>query len=261
MGALEEVKNMQKQGMSEKQIIEGLQQKGLSYKEISEALAQNKIKAAIEEPQIEVPQPELPPLEAPQQEELQVPQEDQQMYQKENFESTPSPPGMQKSLMTQDSESQGQQVQEYFPTQPQENYSYDQQSQGGYAQYDYASPALSADTITEISEQVVSERLSDVRKKMEKMLDFKTQLEAKAESIEERLKRIERIIDTLQSSVLRKVGDYVTNVEDLKKELVQTQQTFTTIAPHLKKKQHPNKPQHPQHHTEHAGQHHQEHKR
>ncbi|MEK6836617.1 MAG: hypothetical protein AABX94_03040, partial [Nanoarchaeota archaeon] len=78
-------------------------------------------------------------------------------------------------------------------------------------------------------EQIVSEKLTDVRKKMEKMSLFKTEFETKTEAMEERLKRIEKIIDTLQSSVLRKVGDYVTNVEDLKHEMIETQKTFAKV--------------------------------
>ena len=107
-------------------------------------------------------------------------------------------------------------------TQAQTAGGYDYSQQG----YDYTSAALSSDTITEISEQIVSEKLSDIRKKMEKLISMKTEMEAKTESIEERLKRIEKIIDSLQSSVLRKVGDYVTNVEDIKRELIETQKTM-----------------------------------
>src|SRR3989344_2737737 len=84
-------------------------------------------------------------------------------------------------------------------------------------------------SIIQISEQIVSEKMTDIRKKMEKISIFKTELETKTESIEERLKRIEKIIDTLQTSVLRKVGDYVTNVEDLKHEMIETQKTFAKV--------------------------------
>ena len=59
--------------------------------------------------------------------------------------------------------------------------------------------------------------------------DMKTMVEAKLETLDERLKRLERLIDTLQSSVLRKVGDYVTNVEDLKHEMIETQKTFAKV--------------------------------
>ena len=232
MGALEEVIKMQQQGLSESQIIEYLQQQGLSYKEISEALAQNKIKEAIEES----------PLEPPQQESnsAEMASMQQSNYENVQMQAQPSPAGMQKSMMVQDSG----ETQQYFPTQ--ESQPYDQ----NYGQYEYSS-AISPDTITEISEQVVSEKMSEIRKKMEKMIDFKTALEAKTESIEERLKRIEKIIDTLQSSVLRKVGDYVNNVEDIKKELISTQQAFTAIAKHKneKKSHSEHNQQHPQHHS------------
>lgn len=243
MGALEEVKKMQKQGLTESQIIESMQQQGMSYKEISEALAQNKIKAAVEEPSSD-----FPSLEPPVPENSQM--EDAASMQQSNFENAPqmqepAPAGMQKSMMVQEANN----MQEYFP--PQQTQQYDQ----NYSQYEY-SQALSPDTITEISEQIVSEKMSDIRKKIEKMIDFKTALEAKTESIEERLKRIEKIIDMLQSSVLRKVGDYVNNVEDIKKELVATQQAFTSIASHSKKSEH--KQHHPQPH-QHSSEHHKSH--
>ena len=130
---------------------------------------------------------------------------------------------MQSSMMEQNQEQvpapQGEYFQNYEQPQASE---YPEQQQS----YDYNQAPLSSDTIMEISEQVVSEKLSDVRKKLEKIASFKTELETKTESIEERLKRVEKIIDTLQSSVLRKVGDYVTNVEDIKHELIETQKTI-----------------------------------
>ena len=137
-----------------------------------------------------------------------------------------APQGMQPSLLQPPAQQSGEQQQEYFPAYQQESQqqrAYD--SQG----YDYTSAALSSDTITEISEQIVSEKMSDVRKKVEKMIAFKTELEAKTEAMEDRLKRIEKIIDALQASVLRKVGDYVTNVDDIKRELIETQKTFAKV--------------------------------
>ena len=115
-----------------------------------------------------------------------------------------------------------------------------QQSEYQNQSYDYSGGGLSSDTITELTEQVVSEKLSDVRKKMEKITAFKTEFETKADSLEERLKRIEKIIDTLQTSVLRKVGDYVTNVEDLKTEMIETQKTFAKVlgSKHHEKHEH-----------------------
>ena len=247
MAALEEVKKMQEQGMAENEIIQSLQQKGMKYKEISEALAQNRIKAAVEEPTQEGSMPEAPGM-APPQEANQIPknngsptQESIQEMQKSMLET----PGEMAPIQPRGTQSQSSE--EYSPEEneqkianvPEEEYSPDAPIEGQqmeYSSYDPSIGGISSDVITEISEQVVSEKLSETRKHLEKVIDFKTAIEAKTESIEERLKRIEKIIDTLQSSILRKVGDYVTNVDDIKKELIETQKSFSRLLPELKSK-------------------------
>ena len=206
MGILEDVQGMQQSGVEESAIITKLQQQGVSYRDISDAIAQSKIKAAVDG-----------------------------QYNNTPYENNPvtfegQNPGLQQSIMQ--TPQNPQEGQEYFPAYNQSNspqaqgYDYAQQQQPGY---DYTSSAVSSDTIAEISEQIVSEKLSDVRRKMEKIISSKTELDAKTESIEERLRRIEKIIDTLQTSILRKVGDYVTNVEDIKKELIETQKTMGKV--------------------------------
>ncbi|MEK6846808.1 MAG: hypothetical protein AABY16_01430 [Nanoarchaeota archaeon] len=216
MSTLEEIQQMQQSGMNETEIIARLQEQGISYREISESLAQARIKAAVEG-QANGSMPLAPPADQTA-EQAMINQLDPNM-------NISPPQGMQPSLLQSPQAQVESEQQEYFPA-------YDQNTQtaGGYDYsqqgYDYTSAALSSDTITEISEQIVSEKLSDIRKKMERLISIKTELEAKTESIEERLKRIEKIIDSLQSSVLRKVGDYVTNVDDIKKELIETQKTI-----------------------------------
>lgn len=206
MGVLEEVQSMQQSGSDEQTIISKLQQQGISYRDISDALAQSKIKAAVDGQYNNTPY---------------------ESNQASTFEG--QNPGLQPSIMN--GPQNPPEGQEYFPAYDQNA---PQQTQGNYdysqgADYNYTSSAVSSDTITEISEQIVSEKLSDVRKKMERIISAKTELDAKTEAIEERLKRIEKIIDTLQTSVLRKVGDYVTNIEDIKKELVETQKTIGKV--------------------------------
>ncbi|MEK6893907.1 MAG: hypothetical protein AABX10_00425 [Nanoarchaeota archaeon] len=206
MGLLEEVQRMRQTGMQDDQIVLKLQEQGNPYRAISEAMSQSKIKQAIEEPEIP-----LPPMPS----DSQTPEQE---YQQENMqEMQPSMP-MQQEPQNQQEYSSGYSPDSGVQSTQQQNYEY---SQG-----------LSSDTIMEISEQIVSEKLSDVRKKLEKMSNFKTELETKTEAIEDRLKRIEKIIDTLQASVLRKVGDYVTNVEDIKTELIETQKTFAKVLGH-----------------------------
>jgi hypothetical protein len=198
MGLLEEIQRMRQVGMQDDQIVLKLQEQGNTYRAISEAMSQSKIKQAVEYSE----EQQLPQVPESQQQADQPYQEQQEYFSGYNPQS------------------QVQQSQEY------------------QQQYDYPSNALSSDTITEISEQIVSEKLSDIRKKLEKISSFKTELETKAESIDERLKRIEKIIDTLQASVLRKVGDYVTNVEDIKHELIETQKTFAKVLGQKHHKEH-----------------------
>ncbi|MFH1290396.1 MAG: hypothetical protein ABIH92_03240, partial [Nanoarchaeota archaeon] len=98
-----------------------------------------------------------------------------------------------------------------------------------YPQYQPYQEAMSSDVITEISEQVVSERLSVLQDKLENVIDMKTVFEAKTSNLDERLRRMEKIIDKMQLSILQKVGEYMTDVKDVKKELEETQKSFSAI--------------------------------
>lgn len=253
MSTLDEVKKMQQQGIAEDQIVQALQNKGIPYKDISESLSQSKIKAAVEQPPSEpktAPQQPIIPQTA-QIEQISPPKTIEQS----NTSLAPETiPGMQQSIL-QTTPEESQITQEYMPTpqpgagQPANYGGYSEYGsypdQGGYQSYDYQAVGISPDTITEISEQVVAEKMMEMRKHIEKVTDFKTTIETKTEAIEERLKHIEKIIDTLQSSVLRKVGDYVTNVEDIKKELIATQKSFSKFIPEIKKhKSHSHKTSH-----------------
>jgi|SRR3989344_1228989 len=224
MGLLEEIQRMKMSGMQDDQIILRLQEQGNPYRVISEAMSQSKIKQAVdaqEEP--------LPPIPSEIQTEQEIPQDIQQ----------PAPQQeMQQSIMPQQEIPQETQ-QEYFSGYDPNQYQNEQQTQDYQQQnYDYSQSGLSSDTIMEISEQVVSEKLSDVRKKLEGVSSFKAEIETKTEAIEDRLKRIEKIIDTLQTSVLKKVGDYVTNVEDIKKELIESQKTMAKAMSSKHHKEH-----------------------
>jgi hypothetical protein len=110
------------------------------------------------------------------------------------------------------------------------------ESRGGYPQYQPYQEAISSDIITEISEQVVSERLSVLQDKMEKAIDMKNVFEARISNMGDRLERMEKIIDKLQLSILQKVGEYITDVRDVKQELEETQKSFS--AGHRKKHMH-----------------------
>lgn len=203
MTALDDVQGLRAQGMTEDQIIQTLRQRGMKYKEIADAISQTAIRSAVEQPA-----------------------EDPASYDSRGGSQ------MQASIMNQQAPAPGQEApapqQQYTmepaPTQGQD-FSY-----AAYEPQQSYQTGVSSEVIAEIAEQVTAERLSEIRKYLEKVVDLRTTFEAKIESMDERLKRIERTIDVLQTSVLRKVGDYVTNVEDLKNEVIETQKTFAKLA-------------------------------
>ncbi|MBM3234640.1 hypothetical protein FJZ19_06125 [Candidatus Pacearchaeota archaeon] len=124
--------------------------------------------------------------------------------------------GMQPSVITQE---QGQeQVQQQYYQYPQEQ------------QYEYYQPqqqGISADTVTEIAEQVISEKFLKVKKQLDSILELKSVSESKISSIDERLKRIEMIIEKLQISILEKVGGYGQAIGDIKNEMEMMQESFS----------------------------------
>lgn len=266
MSTLEEVKKMQRQGLQEDQIVQNLQNRGVSYREISDALNQSKIRAAVEQPIDEnnsdiltqttsrdnlfpegrspaIPDEDSPTNAIPSEPKTrnqypmppQPPKYPEQQF-SQSSEEYPGMEGMQQSILQNSMQENYPQQEEYAPGQeqyPQQQYD---QNYDNYQSYDYASAGISPDVISEISEQIVSEKLMEIRKPLEKVIDFRNTIETKTEAIEERLKRIEKIIDTIQDSILRKMGDYSTNIEDIKQELIETQKSFTKLLPELKEK-------------------------
>ena len=223
MALLNDITRMQSEGKTEQEIISTLRQQGISAREIIDALSQSKIKEAVSG----------------------TPEPSQQGLQQEAL--MPSQPGTDVIPPAQPQDLQSMQMsQEYTPAQPapmeQATQYYPQQSaqpqqeasqEYQQQQYPAAQGGISPDTITEISEQVVSEKLSPLRKDMEKIIDFRTNVDSRLEYMDERLKKIEKIIDRLNLSIMQKVGDYMSNIDDIKKELIETQKSFKALVPSL----------------------------
>lgn len=222
MGTLEEIKRMQNEGQSEQDIIQALRLRGISPNEIATALTQSKIRDAVSsnsEPLYSEP------------------------IASENSEE------MQPSIMSQPSQSysggavedksysQYSAPQYSLPQYPAQQY--DEYPQAQTQQYpSYQPTGISPDTITEIAEQVIQERLADTRERLKQLASFKNATEAKMDYLDERLKRIEKIIDRLQLSILQKVGEYSTSSQDIKKELVETQKSFKSLLTDHKNSHH-----------------------
>ncbi|OIO81495.1 hypothetical protein AUJ84_00965 [Candidatus Pacearchaeota archaeon CG1_02_32_132] len=226
MTIFDEIRQMQSQGLVKDQMRDNLKAKGFSNKEVDEAMSQNEMKGAVE-----------------QEAEFPVSQEENQR----RYESG----GMVKSILPPEAEDNGgemqqnqeyipqapqpQGIQEYSPQYPKESAPQAPQGYEEYQPYQSYSSGPSPDLITEISEQVLSEKLSPLRKSLEKTMELKNVLGSKIDYMEERLKRIEKTIDILQSSVLRKVGDYITDVQDIKAELIETQKSLSKVFPEISK--------------------------
>jgi len=118
------------------------------------------------------------------------------------------------------------------------------QQQQRYQDYSQAQPAVSSDTISEISEQIVAEKFSIIKTELEKVIDFRNTVETKIQTIDDRLKQIEKIIERLQLSVLQKVGEYITNVDDIKKEVIETQKSIKSLVQEKPKSSKPPVPEH-----------------
>jgi len=237
MTAIEEIKKMRQQGKTEQEITMTLQQKGLSPQEIDSLISQTKIKEAVTSP-AQDPMSQIKFAQAP---EFIPKPSDASAHQIEELNAIQIPslptqltePPAEETYSEEYPQNYNQQTfqqtypQEYPETYPQQEYS---QQQYNYQYPSYPQPSISADTISEIAEQVVVEKLSSIREKLEKNIDLKTLAETKLAQLDERLLRIEKIIDRLQLSILQKIGEQMTNTSDLKKELVETQKSFKAIS-------------------------------
>src|SRR3989344_5058407 len=229
MGTIDEIKRMKKEWTSETDISTALRGRGVSEQEISDGLAQSRIKEAVNSSGDYSQGAGLPYPSQNQQSDEYSYQSGSQPYsqQSEIVGGAPSPSGygmdnnsnydeMQPSLLEQGQAGNEQ----YQPLGAQDSYqSYPPENYEGYSQYQPYQDTGSSELMSEVAEQIVSEKLFLLRDKIDKISDFGVVVESKISSLSERLKRIEQIIDNLQLSVLHRVGEYVNDVKDIKQEM------------------------------------------
>ena len=202
MAILDQIMNMKSQGLPEDEIIERLQEQGISPRQISDALNQVQVKNAVSgqnnlqnEKMNTSIENELPP---PRPEEFP----EQEHYEEEQYIQQP----MQSSF-------QPQRFQPNF-YQPEQNY-----GEGD-----------NVDTMIEVAEQVFAEKMSEIGKQLDSLKELKTLTGSKIEHIEERLRKIEGIINRLQIDVLKKVSSYGDNLQSIKNEMSMMQNSFGKIV-------------------------------
>ena len=245
MSVLEEVSQMQRQGMTTQEIASTLRQKGYSPRNINDAIGQAQIKSAVSQGQ-------SPGNASYMQNSNEVSQEiNDSQYPSQNQNGQ-----MQPSIMSQGNIQNTQQTQEqYYQPQAEEMEDYNaQQSQmqapptpqyyepqnSGYDDAAYAnagqnydsyapyspSSGMDTDTVFEVAEQVFLDKIKEVNKKLEELNEFKTVTQTKVEHIDDRLHKIESIIDKLQAEILHKVGSYGDNLESIKNEMSMMQDSM-----------------------------------
>jgi hypothetical protein len=218
MANLEKVMQMKKQGFSENEIAKKLQAEGISPKEISDAINQSKIKQAVAgfNEESEDMQPSMMGTSLS---EYNQPQQNQNI---------PSPNFQEQEEYVPQENQYSQEDYNYQGNYSQQNYSNYPQEQG-YEGYPQTSES-SADAIIEISEQVFSEKIKNFQKQIAELIEFKTIAQTKIENIEERLRRMEKMFDQLQISIIEKVGNYGKNLDYLKNEVNMVEDSFSKIS-------------------------------
>jgi hypothetical protein len=252
MAIINKIKEMRSQGFQEPQIAQRLREEGVSPREIDEALDQSNVKSAVANYE-DFSSPQIPPPQYPREaaqdfsqqnaslgptfnpQFAEHPNQDQIDFEEQQIFTSSSGPPQQSFQQEQGAYGQGQYQQEQFQQEQgvpgQEQY---QQPAGGneqYPQYEYNSaPQQGTDTITELTEQIVEEKTQEMQKQITEFSQFKLESQGKIENIEDRLRRIELIIDKLQASIIGQIGNYGKNISDLKKEMIATQESFSKIV-------------------------------
>ena len=215
MALLEEVQKMREQGKPEGEIISSLQEKGINPKAIQEAFNQEKIKNAVSSAQ----QQEISDMQPSMMSEIPVPSGG--MYTPKAIDEedyyAPQPTQEQYPMPLSNESSQ-----EYYP-------------QEGYQGY-YSGGESSSDLMIEVAEQVFSEKIKKLTSKIDELVNFMNLTQVKVENTEERLKRIEKIIDNLQIKILEKIASYGESISGIKKEMSMMQDSFGKVMEKKTKK-------------------------
>jgi hypothetical protein len=233
MGVLEQVTDLKNQGLPEGEITRQLQEQGIPPGEIKDALGRAQIKSAVSDignqPNSEGMEqsimgeeggPVRLPTENIRDEDLTPPVPGQSARfakgsaTREISDEYAGESGESDMYYPQENQ-QFQQGQEYYPS----------ESYGDYSQTDSGFSG-GTDTMIEIAEQVFSEKIKALQRKLDELNEFKSLTETRITHFSERLKKMEAIIDALQNSVLEKVGSYGRGLETIKKEMGMMQESF-----------------------------------
>lgn len=221
MGISDQIMQMRMQGLNDSDIILQLQEQGVPPKAINDALSQANIKGAVGEMEEIRSAPNYADdyTPVPQPSENYAPKAES--YPSDDFYVSQNQPSSQTYSYAQPASTQT--YQEFYPK---------EQGQG------YYEGGTDTDTMIEIAQQVFSEKIRKIQQQIEEMNEFKVLYSTKVDGMFERLKRIENIIDRLQSAILEKIGSYGEGIESVKKELSMVQDSYGKIMGAVAEKHH-----------------------
>jgi hypothetical protein len=205
MAALDKVMKMKERGMPEDSIVKSLRQEGFPPKEIHEALSQSKIK------------------------EVLTKEKDNESAQEEDSETLPY---YSETQSNEPQSSQQEPAYEYAAEEqiapPPQQYS-PEQGGGYYQEYQPQQGGSNIETINDIAEQIVEEKTSEIKKKINSIVNFKASAASDIEKINKRLDKLENNFDALQAAILKKIGEYGDDIKNISKEMHSTQESFSKI--------------------------------
>ena len=209
---LDTIMQLQSQGISDTEIIKKLREQNASPKDINDALNQAKVKQAVNEQEQELPpyNPEQNPQEYYQQEQ----------YPSQDMQQSIMQPQPQEQYAPQPTQQLAPQQGQYYPQTPQ---AYPQEAY-------YPQQGLDTDTITEIAEQVVSEKFSEFRQKTGDLVSFKNDAQDRLKDLDERLKRIENSLDKIQQAIIGKIGEFGESTASIHQDLENLHESFSKLA-------------------------------
>jgi len=226
MALLERITSMQQSGMSDNDIITTLREEGITPRDINEAFSQSQIKAAVNTQEgFEGMQPSIR-TESETQQNMQPQMQNMPEYQ------TPAPSQQQYA------------PQQYTQEQTPVAYAPEAYAQEQYAQYpaeqtgeQYYSQVMDVETVRDIAKQEIEESVKKIKSQLDSLEKLKTDWKFELQNMENRLTRVESVIQEIQSAVIRKMGEYGEAISGISKEVRATQNSFSKVLNPLMDKQ------------------------
>ncbi len=128
---------------------------------------------------------------------------------------------------------QEQNTSEQYSPQTQEQYSpYAQTPQSYSNQQGYYYPEqqqMSIETISEIVERLLLEKIKEINSKIRTISEFKVRIEEDIKDLKERVTKIEASIENLQRSIIGKVGEFGESTQLMHKDLENLHNTVSKL--------------------------------